>query len=695
MNRLCKIFILIFLFDIIKSQSNSTFQNENENLSDTLFFEFLPVEVEGFLNNTNNINIPAAITTLTNKDLSFGQKTLSLGESFRSVPGVFLMNDENFAQDTRISIRGFGSRSAFGIRGIKLLVDGFPQTTPDGQSQLDNIDIGFLQNAEIFRGSSSSIYGNAAGGVISFKSEPFPDKFLLKSNFVIAQNNFNKIQTTIGNITNRFKYLINLSSTSYLGYRDHSKMKTNNLIMKSEYQLNTNSKIGLHFNFVNSPLSQDPGSLNIEQVALNRMAARQQNIQYDSGEKVFQNRIGISYAVSLSNTSDFEIKSFITNRDFSNKLPFEGGGQVDLDRSFWGVISKYKSNLNLFNIPGSLIVGFEMANQSDRRKRFDNLFGDRGSKVFDQIESFNNTAIFFQHAIFFNNSISSIFGMRWDKNKIESTDYYFLDGVGSGFSDLKNTSPFFGIVFSFSERSKAYVNISNHYETPTLNELSNDPNPLSIGGFNPDLESQVSNSFEFGTKGYIGGSFSWDLSYFNSKVQNEIVPFEIIGKPGKTFYKNVGSTIRDGIEVSSSIKLLKYLRLDISYTYSDFIYSTYQKEDLSLNENKLPGIPLNYFHSDFSYLNPGGYYAIFSTSYVGKIFLDDMNEDFTKPYTVSNLRVGKNIDYKNIQMKPYFGINNMLDEKFNSNIRINAWGGRYYEPAPGVNIHCGIELLFK
>ena len=160
------LFLLLFVKGFLTAQSIDSDSIEVSEKSDTLQFELKPIQVVGFLNSKNSIETPFSISSLTRRQLSFGQKGMSLGESMRSVPGLFIMNGENFAQDIRISIRGFGSRSAFGVRGIKLFVDGFPQTTADGQSQVDNINLSIIQSAEVIRGSSSSIYGNASGGVI-------------------------------------------------------------------------------------------------------------------------------------------------------------------------------------------------------------------------------------------------------------------------------------------------------------------------------------------------------------------------------------------------------------------------------------------------------------------------------------------------------------------------------------------------
>ena len=241
------LFLLLFVKGFLSAQSNDLDSTEVFEKYDTLRFELKPIQVVGFLNSNNPIQTPFSISSLTRRQLSFGQKGMSLGESMRSVPGLFIMNDENFAQDIRISIRGFGSRSAFGIRGIKLFVDGFPQTTADGQSQVDNMNLSFIQSAEIIRGSSSSIYGNASGGVIQLFTEPYPKQRQIKSSISIGDFGYRNIQSSIGNGANAQKYMLKVSSKSYDGYRDNSEMNSFNINMKTLFEINQNSTLNLYY----------------------------------------------------------------------------------------------------------------------------------------------------------------------------------------------------------------------------------------------------------------------------------------------------------------------------------------------------------------------------------------------------------------------------------------------------------------
>jgi len=693
MRKLILYFLFVFKGLLIAQSDISGSLNASES-SDTLRFELKPIQVVGFLNSKNPIETPFSISSITSRQLTFGQKGMSLGESMRSVPGLFIMNDENFAQDIRLSIRGFGSRSAFGIRGIKLFVDGFPQTTADGQSQVDNINLSFIQSAEIIRGSSSSIYGNASGGVIQLFTEPYPKQRQIKSSISIGDFGYRNIQSSIGDGANAQKYMLKISSKSYDGYRDNSEMNSFNINMKSLFELNQNSTLSMHYNYVDSPLSNDPGSLNKEQAGENRRSARIQNIDYQSGEKVLQHRLGASYKLKISNSSKLNILSFYTKRIFSNKLPFENGGQVDLKRSYWGLSAKYIIDNYFLKKPLSTTIGVDFSDQSDRRKRYNNIKGIRGSRVFDQLESFINKAFYFQQSYLLNDKINVIWGSRWDDDKIESVDYYLFDGLGSGFTNLKNTSPFIGMTYLINNNSSIFANFSNHYETPTLNELSNDPDSASIGGFNSRLTPQVSNSFEIGLKGYVRDNLFYEFSLYRSKIDNEITSFELESSPGKTYYRNVGETQKEGIEVSLSTNLGNNIRADFAYTYSQFEFSNYIKKNQDLNGNRLPGLPQNLFNTDIYYINPKGYFMVMGFSRYSNIYLNDSNDQYTNPYSLLNLRLGNEFQIFGSRFKIHVGANNVLNENYYSNLRVNAWGGRFYEPAPLANLYFGTEVIF-
>ena len=192
------IFIAVIKLFGQTEQANEMQEIRSDGQIDTLYFEFKPIHVTAYPLNNTNLNVPLAVSAIGKKHFQYGQKQSALNEALQPVPGLFAMNAENFSQDLRIAIRGFGARAPFGIRGIRILVDGIPETTPDGQAQVDNIDLGFISRAEVFRGSSSALFGNASGGMINLISEFPSNTSFYEASITAGQFGYQKVQAKFG-----------------------------------------------------------------------------------------------------------------------------------------------------------------------------------------------------------------------------------------------------------------------------------------------------------------------------------------------------------------------------------------------------------------------------------------------------------------------------------------------------------------
>ena len=327
-------------------------------------------------------NSSRSITVINQDRIQNGTQQLSLDESLVGVPGLYIQNRYNFAQDLRLSLRGFGSRSSFGIRGIKIYVDGIPETLPDGQAGVDSIDIGSTKRIEILRGPASSLYGNASGGVIAIETELGEDSPFVETTFAGGDLGYKKYQLKTGGKIDEANYLINIAKQQYNGYRSHSETEGTLINGKFRLPLNSMDDLLISFNLTDQPIANDPGGINSDQVASDRSSARDKNIQYDSGESLNQKRVGFVYNRKRE-SGNLQIKNYYVFRDFSNKLPFTDGGSVRLDRFFYGFGAQYSlGNVLPDNI--KVTLGFDIDRQDDDRKRFDNDDGVIGSMGFDQ-----------------------------------------------------------------------------------------------------------------------------------------------------------------------------------------------------------------------------------------------------------------------------------------------------------------------
>src|SRR3990172_3153390 len=256
------------------------------------------------------MEIPAAISLVSRDDVQLGRQSLGLDESLGRVPGLFFQDRYNFAQDLRIAIRGFGSRAAFGIRGIKVFVDGIPSTLADGQSGVDDIDLGSTDRIEVIRGPSSSIYGSASGGIISIFSEDGAETPFLEAGLSIGEYNQRKYQIKAGGQVDKLNYMVNGSQLLLDGYRDLSELEHTMLNSKFGYALDDSSSLTLLFNLLDSPLANDPGGLTLADATANPRQAHSRNISSNAGESLSQQRLGLVYEKAFNDQHRITLRNY-------------------------------------------------------------------------------------------------------------------------------------------------------------------------------------------------------------------------------------------------------------------------------------------------------------------------------------------------------------------------------------------------
>jgi iron complex outermembrane receptor protein len=629
-----------------------------------------------------------SISVVGKERIQIGTQQLGLDEALAGVPGLYMQNRYNFAQDLRISLRGFGARSSFGIRGIKVIVDGIPETLPDGQAGVDSIDLGSAQSIEVLRGPSSSLYGNASGGVIAITSELGSDDPYIEGRLAGGDYNYSQLQLKSAGKLGRSDYLFNVSDTSLDGYRDHSNARGSVFNTKLGVPLGKDDKLIFSLNLTDQPEAQDPGGINATQAARDPSSARAQNVRFNAGESLKQQRLGVVYQ-RVRDTGDLTLRNYYAWREFSNRLPFVSGGSVDLDRFFYGVGAQY----SIGRLPDalSLTIGIDYDRQDDDRKRFDNNEGVPGSMVFDQNEQVDSTGIFAQARYEFTDRWALLAGLRYDRISYDITDYYLNDGDDSGRDDFDQTSPSLALNYRL-ETGVLFASFSSSFETPTTTELAN---PDAGGGLNPDLQPQTADNFEIGYKNSRGDLY-YELAWFTIDLENELIPYEVPEFPGRTFYTNAGNSSRDGIEAALAWDFDNGIRFDASYTWSDFRFNNFVDDNGNeFSGNRLPGLPGHFAYAGVSYASEHGLSTTLELVYSGELFADNANTAKVSSYAVANLRLAYEFTPGRWIVRPYAGINNLLNESYSSNIRINAFGARYFEPAPERNFYAGIVVNFS
>jgi iron complex outermembrane receptor protein len=678
------------------------------------------------------LKVPASVSTVGQDDIQLGRQLLGLDESLNGVPGLFFQDRYNFAQDLRIAIRGFGARSNFGIRGIRMYSDGIPMTTPDGQSNVDELDLGVTDRIEVIRGASSSLYGASSGGVINLYTEDGPDTPFVSAQGTYGSYDQQRYQLKGGGQYGPLNYLLGLSRLSLDGFRDQSEVESNNLNTKLRYDIDPSSALTLTVNVVHQPTSDDPGALTAAELAPGatqaacraagfensdgRSAASCRNIAYNAGESVDQQKFGLSYNKRFGEKHEITLRNYYLWRTFENRLVAGGPGLlgnitnnsawVEFDRFFYGGGGQYTYTDQLFGHNNRFSIGFDVDKQEDDRRRFDNNLGTRGNLRFDELEEVLSRGVYAQNEFAIAESVELTAGVRYDVVDYDISDDFLSDVTGddSDSRSFDEVSPMVGLLWSPMQAINVYGNVSTAFETPSTTEFANTAANGSAGGLNADLEAQTSVSYEIGIKGLIErAGIRYDVALFHIDTEDELVNVTLQGAPiGRTFMENADETTRDGVEAALSWQpaFVPGLTLSGAYTYSDFEYESFTgsvgaSAGVIFDGNVLPGIPKHQFQGQIAYFHSSGFYVAWDWLHVGDFYANNGNTVENESYTVANLRLGRDFAFGGWSVAPFLGFNNMFNAEYNGNVRVNQdLNGRFFEPAPPQNLYGGITVRY-
>tara|TARA_B100001175_G_scaffold125193_1_gene106572 strand:- start:375 stop:2375 length:2001 start_codon:yes stop_codon:yes gene_type:complete len=666
MNKFSRILIALLTFFTLYVQAQDSIQQK---------ITLKEITLDAIRIKTPKRIIPFALSHRTFKLRQLDIPQNSLQDYLTSVPGLYAQNSQNFAQDLRLSIRGFGARSGFGIRGIQLIVDGIPETTPDGQGQLDNLPLGLIQSLTVLRGPASSFYGNASGGVIKINTlEDFKDNFV-RLRAQGGSYSSRNLAATVGLKNNNTKAVFYQNITESEGYRDHSKFKQQVFNARVWHDVSDRSQIRWQFNYTHSPYAYDAGGVDAQSVAQNRRQARAQNKSFQTYETVDHLKTGLQWEKQINDKLSWENYAFYARRDFVGRLPFGYGGVIDLKRDYYGLGSALEYQVNNNH---RIQFRFSLADQKDHRKRFENLDGSSGDKTLDQEE------------LFFNTALSIIDQMKWSFGVLRLGLRFDRQNLGtqreSDQVKLNSFNPSIGFTFTQWGSHVMFASFSSSFETPTLNELS--ANPSGNNGFNPDLSPSKARNLEWGWR-YTAPGNTLEVILYAIKTRNEILPYELAAFPGRDFYRNTGNTRRMGIELFWEHQKGP-LEWSIAYNYATLKFDDYLLGDQNLSGNQLPGVPKQQLSGTLLYSFSKGWASALQGQYTGALYAEDANQTQVEDYFLSNIRLWKSLE----NLSFFGGVNNLLDRDYFDNIRINGYGKRYYEPAPMRNFYFGMSYTF-
>ncbi len=637
---------------------------------------------------------PLAIGIARRDAIQRGKPGIALDEALNSIAGVQVDNRFNWAQGERISIRGFGARAQFGVRGVRVLLDGIPMTLADGQTSLNNIDVAEVARAEVIRGPASALFGNAAGGVIQLESDAAHDVTTRplggELRTLVGADGLQRLQTTLAGASGATDWSVAASRLRFEGYRQWNDTRNDHVTARVT-RTGERRDVGVVANVVDYD-AKSPGGISATLLAANRDTVFANNLRFRTGERGKQAQVGATWRERIGATM-LNVSAHALGRTLDNPIPQRvvvidrraGGARVSLDRALGRA---------------RVSAGGELQLQRDDRQNYVNLDGARGADTLDQLERVTNTAAFVQASMDVAPRLLLLLGARLDRIRFSADDRLVRAGNpdDSGERTMSAASPSAGVTWSATPALDVYANASTSFETPTTTELAN--RESGAGGFNPALEPQKARSAEVGMNGRVRGkgvAGTWQVAVYDAQVRDALIAFEVASVPGRQYFRNAGSTKHRGVETAASVALPRDLSLRAAFTHIDARYDRYAVTSGTTTTvydgRRVPGVAANRFDGTLSF-QPRLFFADVDARASSSIPVNDANTSRSPSYVVWGARVGVRDVRAGVELTPHVGVMNAFDAEYNSSVVVNAFGGRYYEPGPPRSIYGGLTVRF-
>jgi iron complex outermembrane recepter protein len=654
---------------------------------DTVPIPLADLQVTVLRTNMRVLEAPYAVSIVTGVEATRGRPGLSLDEALRALPGVQVDNRHNFALGERISVRGFGARSQFGVRGVRVFLDGIPATLPDGQSTLDHVDPSRIGRVEVVRGPASALYGNAAGGVIQLETEGPPAGSRNELRVVAGDHGLLRLEGTSGATYGRTGFHVGGSRFEWGGHRQHMEATTRRVTARVDHLTDAGliriAATGGEYDALN------PGGLTATELAQDRTGAAPFNVQRNTGKTGRHAQLGALWRHALAAGVQAELAAFGVYRDISNAITVR---LIDFDRRGGGARALLTGGVPL-TTGVRWGVGAEAEVQRDDRQNYFNNDGERGALALDQLERVTSLATFAQGTATLARPLDLLAGVRYDRFRFGVTDRFITDTDpdDSGARVMHALSPSAGALLRVGGAVRVFANIATAFETPTTTELANRPD--GAGGFNPELDPQRTTSYELGAKGRIAQGLLWEVTGYRAHVEDQLISFEVPDAPGRTFFRNAGASRHDGVELALAGAPLPWLRTRLAFTHLDARFRDYTVGATDLSGNRVPGVAPRRVEAALTFLPRGAWYGGIELRHAGETPATDANDAHSVAYTVVDARMGvERARVGVLTLSPFLGVANLFDAAYDAAVAVNAVGGRYYEPAPGRTLHVGLAV---
>ena len=637
---------------------------------------------------------------------------VNLSEVLKGVPGLQLNNRENYAQDLQISMRGFGARSTFGVRGIRLYVDGIPATMPDGQGQTSNIDLSSLSHLEVLGGPSSSLYGNSSGGTILATTKQGQGKDSLELGYAAGSHHKNRADLILQGGADRVgepSYIISSSYFDTDGFRDHSEAEKVLSNAKLTWKTQNDSIINFIVNSVNIQ-ANDPQGLTYEQWKENPKQAIA-DPKYNVRKEIDQTQLGIHLNKKLTDLQSLYAMAYYGQRHVIQyqSIPEapqldnrHAGGVIDFKRDFYGSDLRWTLKDAL---PGTqFIAGLAFDAMYEDRQGYNNFnsqhnFGVKGDLRRNETNTLWNLDPYLQASWQFLENLRVDGGLRYSNVHYESRDHYIKSDSNpeknnnddSGKTDYQKILPSIAFNRSITPTLSSYISYAKGFETPTFTEMAYPA--VGTSGINFVLKPSVSDNFEFGVKSNtVYGDIT--AAVFSTETKDDIVSAD--ANNGRNTFKNADKTKRQGFEFSWNKNLWHSLNVSASYSWLDAQFDAEipgKTQDKTVKKgNKIPGVAENQAYFSLGWKPDTGLDAGFDLQYMDRIYVNDTNKESTPSFTVASVNAGYTWKEQDWKVRTFVRIDNLFDENYIGSVIVNDSNGRFYEPADGLNWSAGLRV---
>jgi len=653
--------------------------------------------------------LPASVDAVYLNGEAADQANVNASESLRTLPGVLARDRQNYAQDEQISIRGYGARSTFGVRGVRVYTDGIPATMPDGQGQVSHFDLGSADRIEVLRGPFSALYGNSSGGVIQLFTADGTDPPQQRVSAQAGAYDTFHLDLNARGIENHFGYNVDVSHFSTGGYRRHSRARRDNGNAKLTFELRHGGKLTLLANSVRLPEAQDPQGLTRAQYLADPRQAAPSSLTFNTRKSVRQNQGGLVYEQPVGDHQQVRVLVYYGQRDitqflsvpvFAQANPLSSGGVVDLGTGYGGVDARWSWNGELAGRALQFTTGVSWDRENQRRLGFENFAGDVlgvvGALRRNEQDDVYNLDEYAQAVWDFASRWSLTAGARHSGVHFSTDDAYITatNPNDSGRVSYGATDPVAGLMFRANTRWHLYGSFGRGFETPTFNELSYRADGAAGLAFN--LRPARSSNAEIGSKWRWDGGGKLDIALFQSGTRNELAVFSSNG--GRTTYQNIGRARRRGAEMDLDLPLAQDWRAQLAYTLLDARFTQASGCDAPTDTcavaagARIPGVPRNILDGELRWGADRGWHAGINIFAVSAVAANDANSARAPGHALLGADIGYILHRGGATVAPFLRLDNLLDRHYIGSVIVNDANGRYFEPGPGRSVMLGLSV---